>query len=81
MLTATNLDGPEFNTKSKTSLQCQTTTRKEPSNTQPIKDTVALYLTTVETTQDITTKPLTADRHEALVQMQKMDPFCKCISK
>ena len=26
-------------------------------------------------------KPLTADRHEALLQMQKMDPFCKCITK
>ena len=25
-------------------------------------------------------KPLTADRHEALVQMLKTDPFCKCIS-
>ena len=32
---------------------------------------------TVETTQDITPKPLTADRHEALLQMQKTDPFCK----
>ena len=28
-----------------------------------------------------TPKPLTADRHEALFQMQKSDPFCKCISK
>ena len=26
-------------------------------------------------------KPLTSERHEALLQMQRMDPFCKCISK
>ena len=26
-------------------------------------------------------KPLTSDRHEALLQMQRMDPFCKHISK
>ena len=33
------------------------------------------------TTQDITLKPLTADRHKALLQMQRTDPFCKHISK
>ena len=26
-------------------------------------------------------KGLTADRWDALLQMQRMDPFCKCISK
>ena len=28
-----------------------------------------------------TPKSLTADRLEALLQMQRTDPFCKCISK
>ena len=28
-----------------------------------------------------TTKPLTADHLESLLQMQKTDPFCKCISR
>ena len=28
-----------------------------------------------------TPKPLTADRLEALLQMQRTDPFCKCIPK
>ena len=32
-------------------------------------------------TSDPTPKSLTADRLEALLQMQKTDPFCKCISK
>ena len=30
---------------------------------------------------DITPKPLTVDRHVALLQMQKIDPFCKHISR
>ena len=34
-----------------------------------------------QNTQDVTPKTLTDDEHEALLQMQKMDPFCKCISK
>ena len=59
MLTATNLDGPAFNTRSKTSHQCLTTTH---TDTQPIKKTVTPDLTTVEASQDITLKPLTADR-------------------
>ena len=79
MLTATNLDGPAFNTKSQTSQQCQTTKNTRPSNTPPITNPATSDLATVETTQDITLKPLTADRHEALLQMQRMDPFCKCI--
>ena len=81
MQTATNLHGPAFNTRSKTSYHCQTTMVTEPSNTQPIKETVMPASTTVENTQDITPKPLTADRHEALLKMQEMHPFCKCISK
>ena len=52
----------------------------EPSNTQPIKETYT-QLNIAKTTHDITTKPLTADTHDALLQMQKRDQFCKCISK
>ena len=81
MLTATNFDGPAFNTRSETSHQCKTTTNTEPSSTQPIKETLTPNLATVKTTQDVTQKPLTDDRHKVLLQMQKMDPFCKCISK
>ena len=29
----------------------------------------------------ITPKPITADCLDALIQMQRTDPFCKCISK
>ena len=61
--------------------QHQTNTDTEPSSTQPIKETVTPDLTTVETTQDIIPTPLTANRHKALLQMQKMDPFYKCISR
>ena len=70
MLTATNSDGPAFNTKSKTSHQCETTTNTDPSNTQPDKEAVTL----VETMQDVTPKPLIDNRHEAQLQMQEMDP-------
>ena len=44
-------------------------------------ETVTPDLTTMETTQNITPIPLTTDRHKTLLQMQKMDPFCKCISR
>ena len=81
MLTATNLDVPAFNTRSKTSQQHQTNADTEPSGSQPIKETVTPDLATVETTQDITSKPLIANRHNALLWMQTMDPFCKCISR
>ena len=64
MLTATNSDGPAFNTRSRTSQQHQTTKDTGPSNTSPITNPATSDLTTVETTQDITLKPLTADRHE-----------------
>ena len=80
VLTATISSGPAFNTRSKTSHQCQTPMKTEPSSTQLIKETVTPDLTTVKTAQDATPKPLTDDTHEALLQMQKMDPFCKCIS-
>ena len=81
MFTATNLDGPTFNTRSQTSQQCQTAMDTRPSNTPSIMNPATSDLTTVETNLDITQKPLTANRHEALLQMQRTDPFCKCISK
>ena len=81
MLTATNSNGPALNTRSKTSHQCLTTMQTEFSRTQPDKETVTPDLTTVKTIQDVIPKPLTDDRHKTLLQMQKMDPCCKCISK
>ena len=81
MLTATNLDGPAFNTRSQTSQLYQTTKDTGPSNTPSITNPATYDLTTVETTLDITLKCLTADRHKALLQMQRMGPFCKCISE
>ena len=47
------------------------------SNTPTLQDTVPLDLAS----QDIAPKSLTGDQHKALLQMQSMDPFCKCISK
>ena len=79
MLTATNSDGPAYNTRSKTSHQCPTSANTELSSAQPIK--ITLDLTTVQTSQDITPKPLTANQQDVVLQMQKMDPLCKCISK
>ena len=81
MFTATNLDGPAFNARSKISHHHQTTMDTEPSNSQTIKETVTPDVTTMDTTQDITPKPLTANGHETLLQMQKMNTFCKHISK
>ena len=52
-----------------------------PLNTLSITNPVTSDLITVEITLDITPQPLIADRHEALLQMQRADPFCKCISK
>ena len=39
--------------------------------------------TTPQISQELTTtpKPLTADHLDALLQMQRTDPFCKCISR
>ena len=75
MLIATNLDGPAFNTRSKTSQQHQRTTDTDPSDTPPIKETITLDLPTVETSQDITPKPLIANSCEALLQIHKKDPL------
>ena len=77
MLTATDYDGPAFNTRSRTA-QCNITEHPTP---QPNADTVTPDITTVENTPDTMPKPLTEERLHALLQMQRMDPFCKHISK
>ena len=79
MLTTTYSDGPAFNTRGKTSHQ--TTTNTDPSSNQPNKDVVTQDFTTTKSTQDVTPQPLINDTLQALLQMQKMDPFCKHISK
>ena len=71
MLTAILTDGPAFNTGSHT----QKTSPDATSTTHPD----ASPQISQEATQ--TPKLLTADRLEALVQMQRTDPFCKHISK
>ena len=72
MLSATHSDGPAFNTRSKT------VQHRSPEDTAPQTSAVVPDVTD---TQRTTPKSLSADRLEALLQMQNMDPFCKCISK
>ena len=72
MLSATKLDGPAFNTRSRT------TQHSSSEDTIPQKDAIPPDVTATPST---TPKSLTADRLEVLLQMQKMDPFCKPISK
>ena len=71
MLTVTHRDGPNFNTRSQT---------RQDSTSQ---HNTTQASTTPEVLPDPTPTPktLTRDRLEALLQMQKNDPFCKCISK
>ena len=77
MLSATNYDGPAFNTRSRTVQQTIT----EHLTPQPNVDTVTLDITTVMDTPDATPKLLTEDRLQTLLQMQRTDSFCKCISR
>ena len=64
-------DGPNFNTRSQTRQDSTSNNSTTQANTTPdvSPDTMP------------TPKTLTVDRLEALLQMQKTDPFCKCISK
>ena len=71
MLTASPTDGPAFNTRS-----C--TQHSSPSVTSTPYPDISPQIPQESTT---TPKPLTADRLDALLQMQRTDPFCKCISK
>ena len=72
ILSVTSLDGPAFNTRSRN------TQHSSSEDTTPQTDAIAPDVTDTSST---TPKAITADRLEALLQMQKMDPFCKCISK
>ena len=71
MLTASSTDGPAFHTR------CCT------QNTSPHTTSTPHPGTAPQISQEPITapKPLTADHLEALLQMQKTDPFCKHISK
>ena len=71
MFSVSNTDGPAFNTRSQTQ-QCLA---PDSSTTQ---QGITPYMTS---TPDPIPKSLTADRVEALLQIQKMDPFCEWISK
>ena len=71
MLTASSTDGPAFCTKSCTQNTSSITTSTTHQDTAP------------QISQEPTAAPksLTVDCLEALLQMQKTDPFCKCISR
>ena len=71
MLSVSNTDGPTFNARSQT---CQYLT----PDTSIIQPSVTPEVSAVP---HPTTKSLTADRLEVLLQMQKMYPFCRWISK
>ena len=71
LLSVTNTDGPVLNTRSQTH-QCLS---MDTSTIQPD------VMSEVSKVPDPTPKSLTADRFEALLQMQKTDPFCNRISK
>ena len=70
MLTASMNDGPAFH------LRRHTQSNSEPTPTSPV-------IPQLHISQDDTPMPksLTADQWDALIQMQRTDPFCKCISK
>ena len=69
MLSATNLDGPAFKTRSRT---VQHNTTVDPT-TQPQSDAVTSDVTDMPTT---TLKLHTTNRLQALLQMQRTDPSC-----
>ena len=71
MLTVAQMDGPTFHTRSQTRQDSPSSNSNTQANTTP---NVAPDTTPMP-------KTLTADRMDALLQMQKTDPFCKCISK
>ena len=70
MLTVTQEDGPAFHTRNKTK---QDTTLQHPSTSNVTPD--------MSKDPSPMPKSLTADRLDTLLQIQKTDPFCKCISK
>ena len=70
MLTASINNRPVFHTRS------HTQSISDPTSTPPV-------IPQPHISQDDTPMPksLTADQRDPLLQMQKTDPFCKCISK
>ena len=70
MLTTSSTDGPAFHTRRHTQNTANTTSTPHTDTTPQISK---------EPTT--TPKPLTADHLDALLQMQRTDPFCKCISR
>ena len=74
MLTASSTDGSAFHTRSCTQHAQHTSSS---TTSAPHLDT-SPQISPEPTT---TPKSLTADCLDALLQMQKTDPFCKCISK
>ena len=70
MLTASSSDGPAFHTRSHTQ-------NTSDSTSAPHTD-AAPHISQDPTT---TPKPITADHLDALLQMQRTDPLCKCISR
>ena len=71
MLTVTHTDGPAFNTRSQTKQDCTLIMSSEPPVITP----------DVSPDTSPTPKSLTADRLNALLKMQKTNPFCKWTSK
>ena len=71
MLTATHTNRPAFNTRSHTQNTSPDTTSIPHSDVSPW----------ISQEMTPTPKPLTADRLEALLQIQRTDSFCKCVVK
>ena len=71
MLTASHTDRPAFNTRSCTQTTSPNTTSTPHLNVSP----------RISKEMNPTPKLLAADRIEALLQMQRTDPFCKCTSR
>ena len=72
MASATHPDGPAFNTR------CRTAQQHSSNNSTPHTDATVPVVTETGTA---TLKFLSAEILDALLQMQKTGPFCKCISK
>ena len=70
MLTASITDGPAFHTRSRTQ-----------NSSDSIPTSPAMPQPHITHNSDPTPKTITANCQDALLQMQGMDPFCKCISK
>ena len=71
MLTVMHTDGPTYNTRSHM--------KKDSANTTSTSHPDVTPNISLDTNQ--TPKSLTVDRLEALFQIQRTDPFCKCISQ